>query len=416
MTAVVNTISAPHRQFLQLFSEDTEALNISFMNGLAGASLVSAHLGRALSTDMGAVAGAEMRQMSKMLQDQLLDRLRSGDLKISSLHSICSGLAGVIYALDELKREGFSEHTLERSTRDSLTELLLSKSLEDFDNRNTDYLHGPLGVFFVLLGDMHHAPTMDALDQIFACYQEQLVKDHLGSRIYNSVLEGQKETDEYNFGLAHGMSGHIMLWTEAHARGYRPQETEELVARMFQYIDHFRVEPGEIPTKGSHKYYPKSVIENDEEAWEEIKEETYNSRLGWCYGDINIAFAKIKAGKVFDRQDWLNEGLDLARHVATRLDPADAQISTNAFFCHGAAGLVYMFGLLHQATGEDIFLKARTNYADYYQELWQLPRYTDLQLRRPASFLDGIPGAVLGTLSGIPGGGYPMADAFLLNI
>lgn len=416
MTAVVNTISAPHRQFHQLFSENTEALNISFMNGLAGAALISAHLGRALSSDMGAVAGAEMRQMSKVLQDKLLTRLRSGDLKITSLHSLCSGLAGVIYALDEMKREGFSEHTLERSTRDSLTELLLSKSLEDFDNRNTDYLHGPLGVFFVLLGDMHHAPTMEALDQLFARYQEQLVTDHLGSRIYNSVLEGQRETDEYNFGLAHGMSGHIVLWTEAYTRGYRPQEMEALVTSMFQYIDHYRVEPGAVPTKGSHKYYPKSVIENNEEAWEEIKEETYNSRLGWCYGDINIAFAKIKAGKVFGRQDWLEEGLDVACHVATRLDPADAQISTNAFFCHGAAGLVYMFGLLHQATGEDIFLAAKKNYADYYQELWQLPRYTDLQLRRPASFLDGIPGAVLGTLSEIPGGDYPMADAFLLNI
>lgn len=416
MTAVVNTISAPHRHFHQLFSGNTEEFNISFMNGLAGATLISAHLARALSADMGAVAGAEMEQMSKALQEQLLSRLSSGDLKITSLHSLCSGLAGVIYALDELKREGFSEHALERATRDSLTGLLLRKSLEDFDQRNTDFLHGPLGVFFVLLGDMGHAPTMEALDQIFARYQEQLVTDHLGSRIYNSVLEGQQDADEYNFGLAHGMSGHVALWTEAHARGYRPRETKELVAGLLRYIDHYRVEPGTLPTKGSHKYYPKSVIENDEAAWEAVKEETYHSRLGWCYGDINIAFAKIKAGKVFGRQDWLEEGLELARHVATRLDPADAQISTNAFFCHGASGLVYMFGLLHQATGEDSFLTARRYYADYYQELWQLPRYTELKLHRPASFLDGVPGAVLATLSEVPGGGYPLADAFLLNI
>ncbi|MFT5998828.1 MAG: lantibiotic modifying enzyme [Neolewinella sp.] len=416
MTAVVNKISAPHRHFHQLFSKNTDAYNISFMNGLAGATLVSAHLGRALSADMGAVAGAEMKQMSKVLHDRLLGRLQRGDLKITSLHSLCSGLAGVIYVLDELKREGFSEHSLERATRDSLTELLLKQSLQDFDQRNTDFLHGPLGVFFVLLKDMHHAPTKEALDQIFDRYQEQLVTDHLGSRIYNSVLEGQREADEYNFGLAHGMSGHIALWTEAHARGFRPQETEQLVTRLLQYIDHYRVEPGAVATKGSHKYYPKSVIENNEEAWKEIKEETYNSRLGWCYGDINIAFAKIKAGKVFGRQDWWNDGLNLARHVATRLDPADAQISTNAFFCHGAAGLVYMFGLLHQATGENLFLTARKNYAEYYKELWQLPKYTDLKLHRPASFLDGIPGAVLGTLSEIPGGGYPLADAFLLKI
>ncbi len=415
MTAFVNTSSAPHRHFHQLFSGETDKFDVSLMNGLAGAALISAHLARVLSADFGAVAGAEFRQLSKELQDQLLARLRSGDLKIRSLNSLCSGLAGVIYALDELKREGFSEHVLERATRDSLTGMLLQQSMTDFDQRNTDFLHGPLGVFFALLNDQDHPPTQEALDQILARYQEQLVTDELGSRIYNSVLEGQLEKDEYNFGLAHGMSGHAVLWTEACARGYRPQEMEVLVTNLLQYIDHYRIEPGP-QTTGSHKYYPKSVIENDEAAWEAVREETYNSRLGWCYGDINIAFAKIKAGKVFGRADWLASGLELARHVATRLDPTDAQINTNAFFCHGAAGLVYMFGLLHEATGEKIFQQAKDYYANYYAELWQLPKYVDLELRRPASFLDGLPGAVLGTLSTLPGGGYPLADALLLKI
>lgn len=416
MTAVATSISAPHRHFHALFSGDTDQYDVSLMNGLAGAALISAYLAQAQATDRGADAGAGFGRMSKVLQARLLERLSSGDLKLRTLHTLCNGLAGTIYAFDELHRAGFSEHVFERATRDSLTEILLKHSMRDFDQRNTDFLHGPLGVFFVLLADRAHPRTRLAMDQIFAAYQQQIVTDARGSRIYNSVLEGQREADEYNFGLAHGMSGHVMLWAEAAHRGYRPAEMEKLVTDLLRYIDHYRVEPGPVATGVSHKYYPKSVIENDDAAWEAIKAETYNSRLGWCYGDLNIAFARLKAGRVFGRADWQAEGLQLARHVATRLEATDAQINGNAFFCHGAAGLVYMFGLLHAATGQEAFLGARQNWQRYYEELWQQPRYTNLQLRRPASFLDGVPGAVLGTLPPYPAGGYPMADALLLNL
>lgn len=416
MTAVNSPISAPHRHFRQLFSGDTSQFDVSLMNGLAGAALVSACLGQATTNALGADAGAGFSQMSKDLQESLLARLSSGDLKLRTLHTLCNGLAGTIYALDELNKMGCSEHIFERSTRAALTEILLARSLKDFTERNTDFLHGPLGVFFVLLADQQHTATRLAMDQILAAYQQQLVTDERGSRIYNSVLEGQREADEYNFGLAHGMSGHILLWTEAAAQQYRPNEMAVLVADLMRYIDHYRIEPGHATANGSHKFYPKSVIENDTAAWEATKEETYHSRLGWCYGDINIAFAKLKAGRVFGRPDWQAEGLQLARHVATRLDPVDAQTNGNAFFCHGAAGLVYMFGILHNATGEAIFLRARKYWQRHYQEIWLEPRFQDLQLRRPASFLDGIPGAVLGTISPKPTEKYPMADALLLNL
>lgn len=407
MTAIATPIATPFQHYYALFGEDTDRFDLSLMHGLAGAALISAYL--------GAAAGAKYSQLSKELQTQLLRRLNEGDLKMRTLHTLCAGLAGTIYALDQLHQQGFSEHSLDRATRNSLTDLLVQQSLADFEQQNTDFLHGPLGVFFVLLADREDPHTAHALDLLFDRYRELLVTDHLGSRIYNSVLEGQLPAEEYNFGLAHGMAGHIFLWSEAHARGYRPAETAALVADLLRYVEHYRLEPADGNVQG-HKFYPKSVIENNAEAWEAQREETYNSRLGWCYGDLNIAFAQLKAGRVFGRADWQAAGLQLAIHTTTRSSPVDAQINGNAFFCHGASGLGYMYGILHEATGEAAFRLAQQHWYRHYDELWLRPTYADLKLRSPGSLLDGLPGAVLGTLCTLPGGGYPMADALLLNL
>lgn len=74
------------------------------------------------------------------------------------------------------------------------------------------------------------------------------------------------------------------------------------------------------------------------------------SRLGWCYGDLAVAFAMVRSGRARDRMDWIARGVALARHAAER-DPAEAGV-VDASLCHGAAGLAHMFSRMHSLTGD----------------------------------------------------------------
>jgi len=395
-------------KFYDRFQGDLSEYSSSFLNGLSGAALISAYL--------GAHAGAKFVSLKEQLLTEVMERLRSGNLKLSTLHTFCSGLAGIVYVIDHLRENGLADNRFDDDTLIQLSDLFLERSLADFKARNTDYLHGPLGVFLSLLPHTRIAQVARTLDVIFDTYQKQLRTDEKGSRIFNSVLEGQLESGEYNMGLAHGMAGHALLWTEAYRRGYRPEATRQLAYDLLQYIDTYERSPiGE--QSATHVFYPKSVIEDDPEAWAEQKTETYVSRVGWCYGDLNVAFAQLKAGRTFEDEKLEQRGLALARHVAGRLDAYDAQIDENIYFCHGSAGLVYMFGCLKKAyPGEAAFDRACRHWAEHFRTTLETPRYEELTGYQNYSLLEGLPGAVLGTLSLESPGLLPAADAFLLNL
>ncbi|SEQ97090.1 lanthionine synthetase LanC family protein [Neolewinella agarilytica] len=395
-------------RFYERFKGNLEEYGSSFFNGLSGAALISAYL--------GADVDARFASLSEQLLSEVMERLRAGDLKLSTLHTFCSGLAGIVYVVDHLRENGLADNRFDEATMAELSDLFKERAMADFKKQNTDYLHGPLGVFFALLPHAHLPAVQNTLDTIFDTYLGQLRTDEKGSRIFNSVLQGQLDSGEYNMGLAHGMTGHALLWTEACRRGFRQESTRQLVYDLLKYVDkHER--PAGAKKSPTHVFYPKSVIEDNPEVWAEKEEENYVSRVGWCYGDLNVAFAQLKAGRTFSDEELEQRGLALARHVAGRLDAYDAQIDENVFFCHGSAGLVYMFGCLKKTYPAELaFNRAYERWADHYRTTWENPRYDELKGYQHFSLLEGLPGAVLGTLSLDRPGLLPAADAFLLNL
>lgn len=401
--------------FAARYAGDLAAYGNSLMHGLAGVALVSAHLSRGYLP--GTEGHATYTGLASRTAEELLRRLRAGEWRLGRVHSLCSGLAGVLYAIDELNRLGVLTARLDAETRLALQEVMTGRALEDVREGNVDYLHGPLGVFLVLLRDREIPEVSHMLDRIFAAYRDHCVRDARGCRCYNSVLRGQAPAEEYNFGLAHGLAGHVIILARAYAAGYRPAETEALLREQLRYVESYRREPGPGADRSTWKYYPKSVVENDPDWWDgEDGSQTYESRVGYCYGDLNVAFAYLTAGRVLADPTLSCKGLDLARHTARRLDVADTQIGINPHFCHGSAGLVYMFGVLERATGEELFGQTAAAWQAHFRYHYYQPLFLDLPADRQTSLLEGELGAVLAQIPQLQPGNYPLADALLLDL
>jgi len=405
-------------RFLACFADGLDTFDSSLMNGLTGVATISAHLAQAKC--LPDAVRKQAHQLSHRAAAEVTGRLSRGELRMTTLHTICSGLSGVIYGLDELTRLGVLSAGLAPASRLGINDIIAEAALADFKERNVDFLHGPLGVFLVLLENVQQPETRKHLDSIMEAYLGQAVRDARGCRIYNSILQGQHGPEEYNTGLAHGLTGHILIWCRALELGYRPELMRTLITEQLAYLESYRLkEEGGDAGAGvvGSKFYPKAVYENDPDWWlGEEGTQTYNSRVGYCYGDLNVAFAQLRAGRCLGNAALYEYGLCLARHVADRLDPDEAQIHGNALFCHGSAGLVYMFGRLAVATGEACFQRAADVWQAHFRFSYWHQHFQTLPPRHHASLLDGHLGATLSQLSRFQPGVFALDQALLLNL
>jgi hypothetical protein len=77
------------------------------------------------------------------------------------------------------------------------------------------------------------------------------------------------------------------------------------------------------------------------------------SRLGWCYGDLCVGLAMLKAARALKRNDWQTEALGIFDAAASRSYESTGVI--DAQFCHGSSGLAHLFNRIAHATGEERF-------------------------------------------------------------
>ncbi len=88
------------------------------------------------------------------------------------------------------------------------------------------------------------------------------------------------------------------------------------------------------------------------------------SRLGWCYGDLTIALTLARAGKLLQRQSYIELAQAIALHAASR-DAVDAQIHDHGL-CHGSSGLALIFKLLYRELRLPQLLVAATHWQNFY--------------------------------------------------
>jgi hypothetical protein len=191
-------------------------------------------------------------------------------------------------------------------------------------------------------------------------------------------------------GLAHGIPGIVSFLVDAYRAGFCRNTIEYLVDGALRWIMRQESATGEF-------FRFPHVVTKERRLAEHSSREV--SRIAWCYGDLSVAVAVIKAGKALGRPDWCEFGVRIARAAAGRPFAETGIVDTG--ICHGAAGVAHIWSVLFAWTGESEFSSAALFwYTDTLRRLRERTTTGIQSYQRPswyndAGFLTGASGAAL---------------------
>ncbi len=316
-----------------LIQQDFTGWPVGLHGGLAGLALYLAYYARHSGEEQYLDKAMELLQNSfARMNDEEVD------------YTLCNGVAGTAWTLAHLSRHEFFEAEVDEMLED-LDDSLLQLALAEIKARKYDLLHGGLGVGVYFLERLPNADAKAALKHIAKALIKVRVAD--GDLLsWEDTFSLQKGEGVFNLGLAHGtpsIIGFLSLCLEA---GIDHPELPTVVEESVCWL--LRQES------------PASAVACYAHAMNKGKADSSESRLAWCYGDLGVARTIWIAARACRKEDWKNRAIRVALKAARR-DPAFSGVK-EAGFCHGAAGIAYIFQRFFRDTQIAEFKKA----ADYW--------------------------------------------------
>lgn len=262
-----------------------------------------------------------------------------GQVQASS--TLCDGFTGVGWLIQHLATTGL----LDLEGNAILEELdgYIAQAMETYlEDADYDLLHGYIGQGIYFLERLPFSPqAQQPLEKIIQALQATAIRTTQG--ITWQSLAG-KRYQEYDLGLSHGVPSIIGFLVRVYQQGIMPVEVKSLITESIHWL---LAQQKEL----NYSVFPGSLYE------EGVDEPLEDSRLAWCYGDLGIALVVLQAGVVFGNEDWMTAGQDIALKTCNRtmeqsqVNKKDEMI--DAGFCHGVAGIAYLFYRLYTLTQEE---------------------------------------------------------------
>lgn len=272
--------------------------------------------------------------------------------------SFCTGISGVLWTIWFLNKEGFAD--LDDYFEDIMP--VLQTALEnDSKISNFDFLHGATGLAFYLSHLSQH--TKPLLETYLKNLGEKAEEDETTFKWLGQIKSGDSMKDVYNLSLSHGITSIVIVLCAL--QELFPEQND--ISRRIKKAVHFIRLQKEIPATADDSLFPNYASTEKQE----------NSRLSWCYGDLGIAFALLKAGQTLNDQSMVDEAVEIMLHNAQRRDLQKAFVADTGI-CHGTAGIAHMFNRFYHYAPRDEFKDA----AMYWLK----------QTLAMASFTDGVAG------------------------
>ncbi len=339
-TVTEHTSIAIEKQILDLAtylhqnSDNTPSMGL--LSGQAGITLFFAYLSKAYDNpEYTTITFDLLEKLGNALANETLD------------HGMSSGITGIAFVFQHLKNMGIIDPDEDLNLA-AIDEFINQGIDLDASIDNWDPLHGMTGLGIYFLERNIETGDTRYLEKITDLIAKSRV-DHNGYKLW--ITKGFKNfsNDNYNFGMAHGMPGILSFLAQVHQRGIRQELIEEIISNCIPYI--LSQEFG----TGNKCRFPLFVDVKPSDA-----DPVEFSRLGWCYGDLSVAFMLLHCGKALAKAVWTEKGLQIALLAAERnFENAGCE---DAPFCHGTAGLVHQFNRLYKFSGNSAF----KNAADYW--------------------------------------------------
>lgn len=152
-----------------------------------------------------------------------------------------------------------------------------------------------------------------------------------------------------NTGIAHGITGPLLLLANAALRGTRVPRQDTAMGVILDWLDQIQRD------KGRRAHWPQWISLREHSGFT-TPQDTMIGRPGWCYGTPGIALAQQRAALALDDPDRLRRA-ELAL-LGCFADPHQLDRLDNPGLCHGWAGTVRIAQYAAETVGDDSELAA----------------------------------------------------------
>lgn len=310
---------------------------VGLAHGTAGVALALAILARAHGI-------ARVEETARKLFIFSVDH--AGQLAGVGLHNGVTGLALVSRQIADI----LDDAELGRPAQEIET-FLIDSANEGKLACGFDFTDGLAGVGTYLARHVAGGRVDKCLQRIAQRLEASAVEDELLGLRWPE--DGDKRIDEaapvfaYNLGMAHGSAGVVGYLALVAERIPGDGRIRDLLQRAVESL-----------VRGV--WYRRRLFEPRREG------RTPVCKPSWCWGDLGIAIAVARAGKVVGRAAWVVAAVEMARESAS-WTRRRARIQ-EASLCHGSAGTALLFRSLYQHTGEAAFHEAADRWLYYALE------------------------------------------------
>lgn len=296
---------------------------------------------------------------------KLLVRLKD-DIECGKVRdlSIFSGYAGIGLCIESLSKNGTRYARLIKSINEIISEIF-EKYIRDLNKakfcfmRDYDVISGVSGILSYTLNQSElrlvNAEIKDYL--IFRCQNILLGKENVPGFYIpkeNQFIEEDKKifkNGNFNLGMAHGVPGIVISLCKIYNQN-RDWKTEEAIRKcanfLVMFLDETEVRWGAYV---SFEEYLEGKIKN------------VATRDAWCYGTPGVSYALYVAGVSIKENRYKDIAVRAMMSVTKNL-----QGIYSPTFCHGFAGVAYIFLRFYQMTN----IKEFKIFAEFLKnEIWK---------------------------------------------
>ena len=326
-----------------------------------------------------------------------LGRILDGISQIRTF-DLYAGFAGVGWLLNHLKTLDVSnELELAPDCCADVDELLLDLVGTSGWPHHYELISGLVGIGVYALDH----PDAVIRARLYGCVLDRLIEtsepDDGGTawKSQNRFLPNADERMRYpngnfNLGIAHGVPGVIALLGKGLSQGIEIDRCEPLLRRSVSWLLSAGANVTGIPSFGY------------------LAGDGKQARVAWCYGDLSVAIAMLRAARGLNDQRLSAIAIDIATRVLDR-GMVDSGVQ-DASLCHGSQGNAHICRRLFQWTGHRRFLEACSIWESATVAPWIMSPESSGGMYLPCKWVSDAWKQDNGYLMGLSGIGLSLAD------
>ncbi len=355
--------------------------NDSFLGGRLGLLFYLYHLAGVTGNDLYASRAEEMLAA-------VFDNINDGGSSLPGT-AYSSGLTGFSFVLSFLNKEGYIGLDIKAELED-VDRLLFDMACVQIEQDCIDYLHGAFGI-------IHYFAQRQPDEQI-SFYLDTLIEKACGRRLEegdtcwfrnNSLRTADKNCEEINFSLSHGLTGILLILLNAYAVSSHKALIRSVLESGIRFIQKHRVP--EIGSADGHTLFP-FAIHNGQNPF------AFPDRMAWCYGDLNEVLLLYRAGKLLQDSSLTGFAEEVGRRSSMRKTASSTMI-TDSHFCHGSSGIAQFYRVLYEESGSLFYLDAYDYWIGQTLQLLDKDLEKDVFRGKTEDYLEGLVGVAFTLLS-----------------